>query len=59
MAEKISNMTIHVDGIVTTLEYDYPNSQCYGRTCWTLVDTKEAWKVTYVVYSTNVRLTAK
>lgn len=58
-AEKMSNLKIHTDGAVASLEYDYEIPQGYGHTFWTLVDTKDAWKITSVVYSINIRSTAK
>lgn len=58
-AEKMSNLRIHTDGTVASLEYDYEIPQGYGHTFWTLVDTKDAWKITSIVYSINIRPTAK
>ncbi|MFC3654098.1 hypothetical protein ACFONN_21345 [Dyella humi] len=58
-AEKMSNLTIHTDGAVASIEYDYEIPQGYGHTFWTLVDTKDAWKITSIVYSINIRSTAK
>ena len=54
-AEKMSNLRIHTDGTVASLEYDYEIPQGYGHTFWTLVDTKDAWKITSIVYSINIR----
>lgn len=58
-AEKMSNLRIHTDGTVASLEYDYEIPQGYGHTFWTLVDTKDAWKITSIVYSINIRPAAK
>jgi len=58
-AEKMSNLSIHTDGTVASLEYDYEIPQGYGHTFWTLVDTKDAWKITSVVYSINIRPAAR
>ena len=57
-AEQMSNLSIHTDGTVASIEYDYEIPQGYGHTFWTLVDTKDAWKITSIVYSINVRATA-
>ena len=58
-AEKMSNLRIHTDGTVASLEYDYEIPQGYGHTFWTLVDTKDMWKITSIVYSINIRPAAK
>ena len=58
-AEKMSHLTVHTDGAAASIEYDYEIPQGYGHTYWTLVDTKDAWKITSVVYSINVRMPAK
>lgn len=58
-AEKVSNLTVHTDGTVAIIEYDYEIPQGYGHTYWTLVDTKDAWKITSIVYSMNMMPTAK
>jgi hypothetical protein len=58
-AEKMSNLSIHTDGTVASLEYDYEIPQGYGHTFWTLVATKDAWKITSIVYSMNIRPAAK
>jgi hypothetical protein len=58
-AEKISNVRIHTDGTVASVEYDYIIPQGYGHTFWTVVETKDLWKITSIVYSINMRRTAK
>ncbi|MDQ6646481.1 MAG: hypothetical protein M3Y93_04500 [Pseudomonadota bacterium] len=56
-AEKMSNLRIHTDGTVASLEYDYEIPQGYGHTFWTLVDTQAGWKITSIVYSINIAVT--
>ncbi|PTR32839.1 hypothetical protein C8J98_10447 [Luteibacter sp. OK325] len=58
-AEKISNLTVHTDGAAASIEYDYEIPQGYGHTYWTLVATKDAWKITSIAYSINIRPSAK
>ena len=58
-AEKMSNLRIRTDGTVASIEYDYEIPQGYGHTFWTLVDTKNAWKITSIVYSINIRSAVK
>ena len=58
-AEKVSNLTVHTDGAAASIEYDYEIPQGYGHTYWTLVATKDAWKITSIVYSINIRPSAK
>ncbi|HUA78736.1 MAG TPA: hypothetical protein VL997_00070 [Dyella sp.] len=57
--EKVSHLTVHTDGTVAVIEYDYEIPQGYGHTYWTLVDTKDAWKITSVAYSMNMKPAAK
>lgn len=58
-AEKISNLRIYTDGTVASVEYDYTIPQGYGHTFWTVVETKDTWKITSIVYSINMSPTAK
>jgi hypothetical protein len=58
-AEKVTNLIIHTDGTVASLEYDYKIPRGYGHAFWTLVDTKDAWKITSIVYSINIRPTSQ
>jgi hypothetical protein len=53
-AEKMSHLVAQTDGTVASLQYDYTIPQGHGHTFWTLVRTKDAWKITSIVYSINL-----
>ncbi|MBE1159874.1 hypothetical protein [Dyella acidiphila] len=52
--DQIENLSIHTDGEVGTVSFDYKAKIGHGRIIWSTVHTNDGWKIAAVVYSINV-----
>jgi hypothetical protein len=52
--DKTKNLSIHTDGEVGSVSFDYAAKMGHGRIIWSAVRTNEGWKIASVLYSINI-----
>ena len=52
--DEITNLSIHTDGEVGSVSFDYAAKVGHGQIIWSTVRTNDGWKIASVLYSINV-----